>query len=88
MQELINIQSELNAPKSKYNSFGKYNYRSTEDILGALKPLLAREACFLTISDEIILIGDRYYVKSTATITKGEKTVSASALARESEDKK
>lgn len=83
---LAEIQRTLNAPKGQYNSFGKYNYRSCEDILEGVKPLL--NGLFLSISDEIVLIGDRYYVKATATITDGETTHSASAMAREAVDKK
>ena len=88
MQELINLQHKLEAPKNKKNTFWNYNYRSTEDILGALKPLLMEEGCFLTLTDDIIQLGDRFYVKATATLTKGEKSVSTSAFARESLDKK
>lgn len=83
---LAEIQRTLNAPKGQYNSFGKYNYRSCEDILEGVKPLL--NGLFLSISDEIVLIGDRYYVKATATITDGEASHSASAMAREAIDKK
>lgn len=88
MQELINLQHKLEAPKNKKNTFWNYNYRSTEDILGALKSLLMEEGCFLTLTDDIIQLGDRFYVKATATLTKGEKSVSTSAFARESLDKK
>ncbi|NEG85056.1 recombinase [Pantoea agglomerans] len=83
---LAEIQRTLNAPKGQYNSFGKYHYRSCEDILEGVKPLL--NGLFLSISDEIVLIGDRYYVKATASITDGETTHSASAMAREAADKK
>jgi len=83
---LAEIQRTLNAPKGQYNSFGKYHYRSCEDILEGVKPLL--NGLFLSISDEIVLIGDRYYVKATASITDGETTHSASAMAREAVDKK
>lgn len=83
---LAEIQRTLNAPKGQYNSFGKYHYRSCEDILEGVKPLL--NGLFLSISDEIVLIGDRYYVKATATITDGETTHSAYAMAREAADKK
>ena len=68
MQKLINIQKDLKAPKSQYNSFGKYNYRNCEDILEAVKPLCAREAACLTLSDEIVQIGERYYIQATATL--------------------
>ena len=85
-ERLAEIQEHLNAPKNQYNSFGKYKYRSCEDILEGVKPLL--KGLFLSISDEIVLIGDRYYVKATATITDGENSHSASAMAREEESKK
>lgn len=88
MKELIMIQQGLKAPKSQYNSFGKYHYRSCEDILEAVKPLLEEQACTLTISDEIFLIGDRYYVKATATLINSEgKVFSTTACARESDSK-
>lgn len=89
MKELINIISELKAPKGQYNSFGKYKYRSCEDILEAVKPLCVKNNVLLTITDDIVLIGDRYYVKATATVTNLEgASVSASALAREEDTKK
>lgn len=82
------IQQGLKAPKGQYNSFGKYKYRSCEDILEAVKPLLAEQACTLTIADEIVLIGDRYYVKATATLTNPEGvTRVTTALAREQDSK-
>ncbi|ELY2671825.1 ERF family protein [Cronobacter sakazakii] len=83
---LAKIQAHLNAPKNQYNSFGKYKYRSCEDILEGVKPLL--DGLFLSISDEIVLIGDRHYVKAVATITDGETSHSATAMAREEESKK
>ena len=83
---LAEIQRTLNAPKNQYNSFGKYNYRSCEDILEGVKPLL--QGMFLSISDEIVPLGSRFYVKATATITDGESTHTASAMAREEESKK
>lgn len=83
---LAEIQRTLNAPKNQYNSFGKYKYRSCEDILEGVKPLL--NGLFLSISDEIVPVGDRYYVRATATITDGESTHTASAMAREEESKK
>lgn len=87
MEKLVNIQTELKAPKGQYNSFGKYNYRSLEDITEAIKPLLKKYNMTLVISDEIVLIGDRYYVKATATITDEEskESVTVSAFAREQE---
>ena len=68
MKELIAIQAELKAPKTGYNSFGKYNYRSCEDILEAVKPLLTKHKCTLTISDDIRQVGERIYVCSEALI--------------------
>lgn len=85
---LIKVQATLNAPKSQYNSFGKYNYRSCEDIMGAVKPLLAEHGLVQFVSDEIVLIGDRYYVKATVTVTNGKESHSVSSLARESLTKK
>lgn len=84
--KLAEIQRTLNAPKNQFNSFGKYKYRSCEDILEGVKPLLG--GLFLSISDEVVLIGTRHYVKATARITDGESTHEASALAREEESKK
>ena len=72
MKELISIQSELKAPKSQFNKFGGYKYRKAEDILEAVKPLLAKQKCTLIITDDVVLIGNRIYVKATATI-KNEK---------------
>lgn len=89
MKELIMIQQGLKAPKGQYNNFGKYKYRSCEDILEAVKPLLAEQACTLTIQDEINLIGDRYYVKATAILTNSEgQSHTTTAFAREPDDKK
>ena len=88
IEKIVSIQSELKAPKGQYNSFGKYNYRSCEDILEGVKPLLAKHGLVLTIQDSIDLIGDRFYVKATATITDGKEQLSTSAHARESLDKK
>ena len=89
MDELMKIQQELRAPKGQFNRFGNYSYRSTEDILEALKPLLAKYGCVVILRDDIALIGDRYYVKSEATImNKDGQLVSTSAFAREAEAKK
>lgn len=84
--QVATIQANLNAPKGQYNSFGGYAYRSAEDILNAVKPLLG--GLFLSISDDIIQLGDRFYVKATATITDGEHVHSVSAMAREPLTKK
>lgn len=68
-EALRHIQEELKAPKNQYNKFGNYNYRSCEDIFNAVKPLLAKYGCTLVLTDEVVLIGDRYYVKATATLS-------------------
>jgi hypothetical protein len=81
MKQLIQIQSELKAPKSQFNSFGKYHYRNAEDILEGLKPLLLKYSCTLTISDEIKTAGDILYVESTATISYEEDSVAVTAQA-------
>lgn len=92
MQEFIKkvskVQSELKAPKNQFNRFGNYAYRNAEDILESVKPLLSREGLVLTISDDIVQVGDRYYVKATATLTDGVNKLTNSALARESESEK
>lgn len=80
---LIAIQSELKAPKNQTNTFGHYNYRNAEDILEGLKPLLKEHNASVVTNDDIILIGDRYYVKTTATLYVGEKSISACGYARE-----
>lgn len=81
MKELIAIQNELKAPKNQYNKFGKYNYRSAEDILEALKPLLHSNGCYLVIDEDIEHVGDYTYVSSTATIYNEEDSVSSSGTA-------
>lgn len=88
--KLMNIQQELKAPKGQYNNFGKYAYRSCEDILEAVKPLLKKEKAVLTISDELQYIGNRYYIKATATLIdiESEAIINNSAYAREEETKK
>ena len=89
MKELIAIQSELKAPKSQFNKFGGYKYRKAEDILEAVKPLLAKQECTLIITDDVVLVGNRIYVKATATIKneKGE-CETTTGWAREEETKK
>lgn len=88
MSRLIEIQKKLKAPKGQYNNFGKYKYRSCEDILEAVKPILAENGCTLTLSDEIVLIGDRYYVKATARLRGADTDEVAVAYAREDSEKK
>ena len=87
-QMVCDIQHKLKAPKGQYNSFGQYKYRSCEDILEGVKPLLKEYNLLLIINDEIVQIGERYYVKSTAKITDGRESVSATAYAREPLEKK
>lgn len=85
-KKLWTIQQTLNAPKNQRNNFGGYSYRSAEDILEAVKPLLQNVT--LTLNDEIVLIGERYYVKATATLSDGEDAIAVTAYAREEESKK
>lgn len=89
-KKLLLIQSELKAPKRQKNTFGNYKYRSCEDILESVKPLLLKNNTALHISDEIVLIGDRYYIKATATLTDidSQLYVENIAYAREEETKK
>ena len=88
--KLMMIQSELKAPKNQRNNFGKYNYRNCEDILNALKPHLMRYKCVVLLTDDLVLIGDRFYIKATATLldVESDNTISVNALAREEETKK
>ena len=89
-EKLLNIQAVLKAPKSQYNSFGKYYYRNCEDILEAAKPICKQFGAVLTVSDDIIPMEGRIYIMATATLTDietGEK-VSTTAYAREESDKK
>ena len=89
MKELNTIQNLLKAPKNQYNKFGNYKYRNCEDILEAVKPLLFSQSCTLTISDEIVMIGTRYYVRATATIKNANgETETTTAYAREDESKR
>lgn len=81
MKQLIEIQNELKAPKNQFNSFGKYKYRSQEDILEALKPLLKKYGCFLTISDEVKISGSITFVEAKATISNGEESLTVTAQA-------
>ena len=89
-EKLSAIQVKLNAPKKQYNSYGRYNYRSCEDILEGLKPHLEETKTAVTVNDEIVLIGERYYVKATATLhdCESDKSVSNTAYAREEITKK
>ena len=85
---IVKIQAELKAPKNQRNKFGNYNYRSAEDIIEAVKPILHKNGYWLNISDEIIEVGNRIYVKATATISNGKESFSATGFAREEETKK
>lgn len=89
-EKLLKIQTELKAPKNLHNSFGNYNYRNAESIYESVKPLLTTTKTILLMQDEIVQIGDRFYVKATATIsdTETEEKISTSAFAREPIDKK
>ena len=89
-EKLVAIQQELKAPKGQYNSFGKYKYRSCEDILEAVKPLLAKNKVALTLGDDIVAVGDRIYVKAVATLedAEGDGILVNTAWAREDEAKK
>ena len=87
-EKLLSIQTKLKAPKGQYNSFGKYSYRSAEDILEAVKPLNAEQGLLLTITDEIKEVGGRIYVVATATVSDGTDELKVSAFAREPENKK
>lgn len=86
LETLNRIQQTLKAPKSNVNAYGKYKYRSAEDILEAVKPLL--NTATLTISDDLVLIGDRYYIKAMATLSEGDKSAQVCAFAREADVKK
>jgi hypothetical protein len=88
MEKLIAIQNALKAPKGQFNAFGKYKYRSCEDILEALKPLLHENKCYVLLTDEVIQVGNRIYIKATASLFDGEHEFSVSAFAREEETKK
>ena len=86
MKTLIKIQKELKAPKNQFNKFGNYSYRSCEDILEAVKPLL--EDSILLLSDEVVNIGDRNYVKAIARFIEGDKEINVSAFACEAHEQK
>ena len=89
-EKLAAVQRELKAPKGQFNSFGKYKYRSCEDILEALKPVLSKNGCAVVLSDSVEQVGDRFYICATATITDYEthEQVHNTAFAREDTDKK
>lgn len=86
--KLAEIQSKIKAPKGQFNNFGKYKYRSAEDIVEAVKPVINPMGFSLVLSDEMMEIGNRIYVKATATVSNGDETFSATGWAREEETKK
>lgn len=88
IKSLIAVQAALKAPKGQFNKFGGYSYRSCEDILEAVKPLLVEHGILLTLTDEIVEIGGRFYVRATAQVTDGESGATVTAYAREEETKK
>lgn len=91
VEKLAIIQSDLKAPKGQFNNYGGYKYRSCEDILEAVKPLLKANNCLLTINDEIVTVGERYYIKATACLTSiddSAEMITNTAYAREEETKK
>ena len=86
---LHEIQAELKAPKGQKNTFGNYKYRSCEDIIEAVKPILSKKGVSITLTDEMVMLGDRYYVKATARLTKGDAVIGESnGYAREQDTKK
>lgn len=87
-EKLIAIQTELKAPKDKRNNFGGYSYRSAEGILEAVKPLLKKYGVLMTISDDVNMVGNHFYVKATVTVRSGQETAETSASAREEETKR
>ena len=87
-EKLLKVQMELKAPKNQKNTFGGYNYRSCEDIFEAVKPLLEKEGLTLRLTDKLVNIGERYYIKATAILTDGNEAIENTAYAREEETKK
>ena len=89
-EKLMNIQKELKAPKSQYNSFGKYKYRSCEDILESVKPLLEKYKVTIILTDKLEQIGERYYIRAMAILfdTESDNSIENTAYAREEETKK
>lgn len=87
MEKLVKIQNELKVPKGNYNSFGKYKYRSAEDILEAVKPILLKYNAILTISDDIVEIGNKIFCKATATLVINNSSTSVNGFAETSEHK-
>ncbi|MEE0994815.1 MAG: ERF family protein [Prevotella sp.] len=88
ISKITAIQGKLKAPRNQFNKFGNYYYRSCEDILEAVKPLLVEQGLLLTITDDIVVVGNRFYVKATVKVTDGKNEVTNTAFAREEETKK
>ena len=88
LERLSKVQIELKVPKGQFNSFGRYKYRNAEDILEAVKPLLSQQGLALTISDELVLIGERFYIRATARIAYANDSVEVTGYAREEDTKK
>ena len=88
MKELLSVIAELKAPKNQRNNFGNYNYRSCEDILEAVKPLLLKYGLMMSINDDVVSVLDRVYVKATVTVWNDKESKQVSAFAREAETKK
>lgn len=88
VQKVVKIQNELKAPKGQFNKFGGYKYRSCEDIVESVKPILNTYGVMLNLSDEVVLIGDRYYIKAVAGLTDGTDVIQSVAFAREPQDLK
>lgn len=86
--KLVKIQRELKAPKNQTNTFGKYKYRSCEDIIEAVKPLLHAEGLLLFITDEVVCVGNKNYVRATVAVNDGKGNVTATAYAREADVQK
>lgn len=83
IQKVIDVQSRLKAPKSEYNEFGRFNYRTAEDILAQAKPLLKEHGLLVILKDDVEMIGDRFYIRSIVTITDGKESIESAAYARE-----
>jgi hypothetical protein len=87
MKKLIDIQAQLKVPKGNVNKFGNYRYRSAEDILEAVKPILKKEGCLLFLTDEIVLIGTKFFLQATALFSDGTESVKVNGFAELSEHK-
>ncbi len=87
-EKLTEIQNKLNVPKNQYNSFGNYNYRSAEDIQEAVKPHLKEHGLSLVLYDELVMVGERYYIRSVARLEDGKDKIEVPSYAREEENKK